>query len=225
MSFFQAAITSESNVVVKIEPYSELVCRKDEVADLTRRILEDGPECYPISVYGASGIGKSVLVRKVVYDSIEISRRFKRLAWITMMHPLNQEEFLRSIVSQFLACSPGWRKESVSRVKDMPGDKLATQILQLMEGGRSLVILDGLSTDEEWDQVKPYLWNAGDSKHSCTIVLTTKNVALAHHCSGNTNSLYKLDPLDVVAVRQLFYNKVHMLSGTSNVVFHSELSC
>ncbi|VAH86707.1 unnamed protein product [Triticum turgidum subsp. durum] len=209
----QAATTNEANVVIKIEPYSELVGRKAEVADLTRRILEDGPDCYPISVYGASGIGKSVLVKKVIYDSLEMSTRFEMLAWITMMRPFSQEEFLRSIISQFLACSPGGRQDSVSRTSNMSGDKLVTKILQLMEGGRSLVVLDGLSADEEWDQVKSCLWDDGNAKHSCTIVVTTTNAAVAHYCSGNKDTLCKLDPLDSAAVRQLFYHKVFKRDG------------
>nr|XP_045090334.1 disease resistance protein RGA5-like [Aegilops tauschii subsp. strangulata] len=212
MSSFQAA-TSESNVVIKIDPYSQFVGRREEVADLTKRILEDGPDCCPISVYGPSGIGKSLLMRKVVYDGQGISRRFERLAWITLVHPFNQEEFQQSIISQFQACSPGWRKESGSHIEDMAGDKLATKMFQLMKVGRSLVILDGLSEEEEWDQVKSCLWSSDGIKDNCTIVVTTTNPAVAHHCSGNRNSPYKLNPLDSAAVRQLFYHKVFKRDG------------
>jgi hypothetical protein len=91
----------------------------------------------------------------------------------------------------------------------MSHDELVTKISQLINyDERSLVIIDGLSTKEEWDQVKSCLWNDGNVGDTCTVIVTTTNVAAAYHCSGISNIVYMLRPLDNAAVRQLFYQKV-----------------
>jgi ATPase subunit of ABC transporter with duplicated ATPase domains len=210
MSAFQGATTNGLSVVIQIEPYSEFIGRKEDVAELTRWISENITEPWAISVYGASGIGKSTLVRKVVYESPDLSREIERRAWITMVHPFNPEDFLRSIISQFQACSsPGRSKEFETNIQNKSYGELVTEISQLMEGGeRSLVILDGLSTEEDWDQVKSCLWKDGDVSASYTFIVTTTNAAAAQLCSGNSNNVYTLSPLDSAAVRQLFYQKV-----------------
>jgi hypothetical protein len=209
MCAFQGATTNGLSVVIQIEPYSEFIGRKEDVTELTRWISENVTEPWPISVYGASGIGKSTLVRKVVYESPDLSREIERRAWITMVHPFNPEEFLCSIISQFQACSSSRRSKEFENIQNKSHDELVTEISQLMEGGeRSLVILDGLSAEEDWDQVKSCLWNDGDIGATCTVIVTTTNAAAAQHCSGNSNNVYTLSPLGSAAVRQLFYQKV-----------------
>uniref|UniRef100_A0ACD5VKG5 Uncharacterized protein n=1 Tax=Avena sativa TaxID=4498 RepID=A0ACD5VKG5_AVESA len=207
--------TKGLGVVIKMEPYSEFIGRKDDVAEITRWISENVTELRPISVYGASGIGKSTLVRKVVYESPDLTSEIQRRAWITMAHPFNPEDFLRSIISQFQACSsPGRSKKSEINIQNMSHDHLVTEVSQLMEGGgRSVVIVDGLSAQEEWDQVKSCLCNDGDVGATCTVIVTTTNAAAAQHCSGSSNNVYTLSPLDSAAVRQLFYQKVFQRDG------------
>ncbi|XP_048549302.1 disease resistance protein Pik-2-like [Triticum urartu] len=215
MSSFQGATASGISVVIQIEPYSEFIGRKKDVAELTRWISENVTEPWPISVYGPSGVGKSTLVRKVVYESPDLSSEIQRRAWITMMQPFNQQDFLRSIISQFQACSSlGRSTQSEINIQNMSEDELVTEISQLAAGdGRSLVIIDRLSAQEEWDQVKSCLWNDGDGGATCTVIVTTTNAAAAHHCSGNSNNMYKLSPLDSAAVRQLFYQTVFQHDG------------
>ncbi|XP_048533026.1 disease resistance protein RPM1-like isoform X1 [Triticum urartu] len=211
----QGATASGISVVIQIEPYSEFIGRKKDVAELTRWISENVTEPWPISVYGPSGVGKSTLVRKVVYESPDLSSEIQRRAWITMMQPFNQQDFLRSIISQFQACSSlGRSTQSEINIQNMSEDELVTEISQLAAGdGRSLVIIDRLSAQEEWDQVKSCLWNDGDGGATCTVIVTTTNAAAAHHCSGNSNNMYKLSPLDSAAVRQLFYQTVFQHDG------------
>ncbi|RLM58870.1 Disease resistance protein RPM1 [Panicum miliaceum] len=79
-----------------------------------------------------------------------------------------------------------------------------------MGDGRSLLVVDGLSAEEEWDQVKSCLWpEFGTNSGSCTAIVTTVSAAVARHCSENRSSLmYKLSPLNRAAAHQLFYQKV-----------------
>ncbi|PUZ45101.1 hypothetical protein GQ55_8G193500 [Panicum hallii var. hallii] len=192
--------------VIKVEPYSEFVGRNEEVQELTRWISLNKSECASLSVYGASGIGKSTLVRNV-YNSTELLRMFQRRAWIAMVHPFNKEEFLRDTISQFKAYRV---QESKSGIKNKSSDDLVTEVCQLMGDGRSLLVVDGLSAEEEWDQVKSCLWpEFGTSSGSCTAIVTTVSAAVARHCSENRSSLmYKLSPLNRAAAHQLFYQKV-----------------
>ncbi|PAN42931.1 hypothetical protein PAHAL_8G198400 [Panicum hallii] len=188
--------------VIKVKPYSEFVGRDKEVEELTRCISLNESECASLSVYGASGIGKSTLVRNV-YNSTTVLRIFQRRAWVAMVHPFNKEEFLRDTISQFKAYRV---QESKSGIKNKSSDDLVTEVCQLMGDGRSLLVVDGLSAEEEWDQIKSCLWpNSG----SCTAIVTTASAAVARHCSENRSSLmYKLRPLNRAAAHQLFYQKV-----------------
>jgi hypothetical protein len=203
MCSFQGATTDRGfSEVIKVEPYSEFVGRNEEVEELTRWISLNESECASLSVYGASGIGKSTLVRNV-YNSTKLLRMFQRRAWIAMVHPFNKEEFLRDTISQFKAYRV---QESKSGIKNKSSDDLVTEVCQLMGDGRSLLVVDGLSAEEEWDQIKSCLWpNSG----SCTAIVTTASAAVARHCSENRSSLmYKLRPLNRAAAHQLFYQKV-----------------
>ncbi|CAL5053709.1 unnamed protein product [Urochloa decumbens] len=205
--------TSGFNQVIKIEPYSEFVGRNEEAQELTRRISWDNLERAALSVvYGANGIGKSTLVRSV-YDSRGICWMFERRAWITVMHPFNKEEFLRDVLSQFQAgCSLGWKKvhQSETGVKNKSCDNLVDEICHLMEDGRSLLVVDGLSAKEEWDQVKSCLQTEFGTYADCTVIVTTTSDDVAIHCSGNSSFTCKLSPLHSAAVHQLFYQKVFM---------------
>jgi len=157
-------------------------------------------------MYGASGIGKSTLVR-TVYSSTELIRVFQRRAWITMVHPFNKEEFLRDTISQFKAYHRV--RESKSGIKNKSCDDLVIEICQLMEDRRSLLVVDGLSAEEEWDQVKSCLWTEfGANSGSCTVIVTTTSAAVARHCSGDSNLMYELSPLNSAAAQRLFYQKV-----------------
>ncbi|CAN6374738.1 unnamed protein product [Urochloa humidicola] len=205
--------TSGFNQIIKIEPYSEFVGRNEEALELARQISWDNPERSALSVvYGGNGIGKSTLVRSV-YDTRELCWMFERRAWINVMHPFNKEEFLQEMLSQFQAgCSLGWRKvqESKTGVKNKSCDDLVVEICLLMEESRSLLVVDGLSAKEEWDQVKWCLQTEFGTGAGCTVIVTTTSDNVAIHCSGNSSFICKLSPLDSASVHQLFYQKVFM---------------
>ena len=207
MCSYQGGNTSRGfSEVIKIPPYLEFVGRNEEVEKLIGWISPKKSECAALSVYGASGIGKSTLVRNV-YNSTELIRAFQRRAWIAMLHPFNKEEFLRDTISQFKAYHRV--RESKSGIKNKSCDDLVTEICQLMEDRRSLLVVDGLSAEEEWDQVKSCLWTElGANSGSCTVIVTTTSAAVARHCSGDSNLMYELSPLNSAAAHRLFYQKV-----------------
>ncbi|KAF8694186.1 hypothetical protein HU200_038312 [Digitaria exilis] len=97
--------------------------------------------------------------------------------------------------------------ESETGDKNKSCDELVTEICQLMEDGRSLVVVDGLSAKEEWDQVKSCLQTKFGTDASCTVIVTTTSVDVASHCSGHSTFKLKLSPLDSAAIHQLFYQK------------------
>jgi hypothetical protein len=216
---FQGATTSRGFLeVIKIEPYSEFVGRNEDVEKLTRMISlnnNTNTESMAFSVNGASGIGKSTLVRNV-YDSTELCMLFERRAWIKIVQPFNREDFLRETVSQFQArCSLGGRKGTETKNKSC--DDLVTEICQLMEDGRSLLVVDGLTAAEEWNQVKSCLWTEFGRNGSCVVIVTTTSAAVASHCSGDSSFMYKLDPINTAAAHQLFYQKVCIYETWSNL--------
>jgi hypothetical protein len=54
-----------------------------------------------ISVWGTSGVPGETSIIKMAYDDLERKKKFECHAWIRIMHPFNQTEFVQNIVQQF----------------------------------------------------------------------------------------------------------------------------
>lgn len=212
-----------------LEEY-QVVGRDAAISDVIKLICQESEQRQVISVWGMGGIGKTTLVRSV-YGSEELSGKFQKRAWVTVLHPFNPEEFFRSLALR-LHTDIVQKKLNAVQIADNTGKDarlvgddvqkklnvmqiadLKKETSELLESGTYLIVLDDLSSDREWDSIIPHLLARGGKKSR--IIITTRDASVARRCCME----YKLKPLGDDAALDLFKKKVRM--GTYQTIYHA----
>ena len=94
--------TGQSNMASETMSSTEEVRRQHEKAklDLIQLINMKDENLRVISVWGTSGVLQETSIIKMAYDDLE-RKKFVYHAWIRIMHPFNQTEFVKNIIEQF----------------------------------------------------------------------------------------------------------------------------
>lgn len=157
-----------------------------------------------ISICGMIGIGKTALVQSV-YLCEDVINFFTHRAWITMSNSLNKVELLREVLQQFKSDHPGLYSRK-------PLHEMRLELIDFYEKNlhnqpfRCLIVLDGLSTTDEWDLVYSSLIME-DYNVALRIILTTRELQVANYCSKN-DYVYNLSRLHEDDANKLFRLKV-----------------
>ncbi|VAI41688.1 unnamed protein product [Triticum turgidum subsp. durum] len=162
--------------------------RSSEV-DLCKLITSNAVDLRVISVWGTSGdVGKTSSIKEV-YDDPEVLKRFGFFAWIRLMHPFNPQEFLWSMVRQFYENSrdevgKAEQETSVganvlSKMEKMDQSDLIRVFNAQLCSNSYLVVINDLSTIEEWHCIKKYF---PDNKKQSRIIVSTQQVEIASLC-------------------------------------------
>ena len=157
-----------------------------------------------ISVWGMGGIGKTTLVR-TVYRSQQLGE-WKR-AWATALRPFSPDALLRNLCLQLLIgiqedSMAGGDTQKKKNVGTMGFQDMIIELSQLLEKQKCLIVLDDLSSNQEWDSIKDYLAKAR------RVILTTREKTVAKHCSGDDRNMHCLNGLEDDAAFELFKKKV-----------------
>ncbi|EEE56988.1 hypothetical protein OsJ_06728 [Oryza sativa Japonica Group] len=170
--------------------------REMEKSHLIQLVSQDGENHHIISIWGMIGVGKTSFIRSV-YESEEITSMFEQCAWVTVSHPFNLHNFITSLAHEldsndFSVLGNGLQKseESIKASKR-----------------RCLLVLDDVSSIEEWSLIKPHLPSETNTK----IIVTTREASIAEHCSMTCKNIYKLEGLKEDAALALFKNKAFLL--------------
>ena len=193
-----------------LEEY-HLIGRDKEIFDIIDLISnKDIRFGQVISVWGMGGLGKTTLVNGV-YQSPKISDKFERRAFVTIMRPFNAADLLRSLVVQLQEESTTKEellKNSASKIGSlatMGVEALTNQLKRLLEIKRCLIVLDDLSSIAEWDDIiQGFCWIGKTTR----IIVTTRKENIAHHCSGNDETVHSLEVLKEEDALNLFSQKV-----------------
>jgi predicted AAA+ superfamily ATPase len=167
---------------------SQLIGREKEKAEIIKLITIEDSQLEVISVYGMGGLGKTTLVRDVYQDE-KLNGMFEKRACATIMRPFNSKELLQNLSSQF-----GY-KDVPEMDKELPGKKY-------------LIVLDDLSSNAEWDTIRPHF---PAMETSSRIIVTTRVKDIAIHCSKKHEQIYKLKILEDKNALDLFIKKVHIV--------------
>ncbi|WVZ91893.1 LOW QUALITY PROTEIN: hypothetical protein U9M48_038006 [Paspalum notatum var. saurae] len=163
--------------------------------DLVPLICKNDPELRVIAVWGASGDPrKTSLVRKA-YDDLRRNEEegFKCYAWIRVVHPFNLTEFLKCVVRQLFYMNSleeavktteaetalGFRVHK--EMETMDQHRLVDAFKENMTQKRYLIVLNELSTIEDWDLIKTYFPN---NKKGSRIIVSTDQAEVASLCAG-----------------------------------------
>nr|ALO70078.1 NBS-LRR-like resistance protein [Oryza sativa] len=167
--------------------------REMEKSHLIQLVSQNGENHHIISIWGMIGVGKTSFIRSV-YESEEITSMFEQCAWVTVSHPFNLHNFITSLAHEldsndFSVLGNGLQKseESIKASKR-----------------RCLLVLDDVSSIEEWSLIKPHLPSETNTK----IIVTTREASIAEHCSMTCKNIYKLEGLKEDAALALFKSKV-----------------
>ena len=166
--------------------------QKDKAkVDLSQLFNEGNEDLTVIAVWGTSGLLGQTVVIKGEYDNLKRSKKFELYAWIRIVHPFSPLEFLQCIMSQFYRTS----FEQAGKVQEETN--IGTQILMKMGAMKQddlvdsfskhvnkksyLIVLNDLSTIEEWDAIKEYFPN---NRQGSRIVISTEHGEVASLCAG-----------------------------------------
>ncbi|VAI41690.1 unnamed protein product [Triticum turgidum subsp. durum] len=187
--------------------------RSSEV-DLCKLITSNAVDLRVISVWGTSGdVGKTSSIKEV-YDDPEVLKRFGFFAWIRLMHPFNPQEFLWSMVRQFYENSrdevgKAEQETSVganvlSKMEKMDQSDLIRVFNAQLCSNSYLVVINDLSTIEEWHCIKKYF---PDNKKQSRIIVSTQQVEIASLCPEKPYQVSELKQFSSDQTIFLFHKK------------------
>ncbi|CAL4950963.1 unnamed protein product [Urochloa decumbens] len=150
---------------------------REPQGDLTQLLTKEDGGLQVISIWGTGGgyPGMASIIWSAYADK-DTSNTFTCRAWVKLRHPFNPRGFVRSVMAQFHASKPQ---------EDKQGDVIPVDVLKMMKCKQGvllpefvtyvnekkyLLVLEGLSTMEEWNAIKTFFPNRNNG--SCIIVST-----------------------------------------------------
>ncbi|XP_066374121.1 disease resistance protein PIK6-NP-like [Miscanthus floridulus] len=110
--------------------------------------VDDGPQVF--SVWGST-VGDDLSTASILTEAYwdpKICEKFKSRAWVKLMHPFNQDEFVKSLLAQFYASSSHQANAGVdfwTRMKpEVTEEDKLPKLMQKMSEQRYLVVLENV---------------------------------------------------------------------------------
>ncbi|XP_039834307.1 uncharacterized protein LOC120695052 [Panicum virgatum] len=209
--------------------------QKDKAkVDLSQLINDGNENLIVIAVWGTGGFLGQTVVIKGEYDNLKRSKKFELYAWIRIVHPFNPLEFLHCIMRQFYGTSFEQVKKTqqkanigaqvIKKMGAMKQDELLDAFTEHVSEKNYLIMLDDLSTIDEWDAIKEYFPN---NKKGSRIIISTEHGEVASLCAGQESVVSELKQSSVDQSIFASYNKVLQsqttlmkLGSSSSVVIH-----
>jgi hypothetical protein len=169
--------------------------------DLVQLVNEEDIDLRVIAVWGTSAnLGQTSIIR-AVYENSNIKSKFTCRAWVRIMHPFNLEDFIYSLVEQFHAT--GGVNVLLERKKTV--QELTEAFDGFVNKRRYLIVINDLSTIEEWDQVKRCFPNNNTGSR---IIVSTQQVEVASLCVGQQSIVSELKQWSADQNIYAFHEKV-----------------
>ncbi|WKA12745.1 hypothetical protein VitviT2T_030102 [Vitis vinifera] len=162
----------------------ELVGIERRTSDLLDRLMKEASKRLVISVVGASGSGKTILIKKVC-ESEGVKGHFECHAWVS--HSTSCKDTCEKICKEMGVPVP-------------PGGKIEENLVNYLEDKRYLVVLDG-GWKEDWCNCINILPDNGNGSR---VIFSTCRLDLVSKCSDD---FYNLDPLSGNEAWELFCKK------------------
>ncbi|KAG2562905.1 hypothetical protein PVAP13_8KG301500 [Panicum virgatum] len=199
------AMAGQANLIAAaifgVEEARRAAKHENQRVDLVQLISKDDKDLRVIAVWGTSGdIGQTTIIREA-YANPDVQSKFPGRAWVRVMHPFSPKDFVQSLVNQFQAA------EGVENLLET--EKTATELTQefnrFVNEKRCLIVLNDISTIEEWDRIKKCFRN---KRNGSRIVVSTSQVEVASLCAGQESQASELKQLSEDQTLYAFYNKV-----------------
>jgi hypothetical protein len=167
-------------------------------ADLVHLVNNGSEKLGVIAVWGTSGdLGQTSVIR-AAYDHAHVRSRFPCRAWVRVTDPFSPREFVQSLVDQFTS-------DVGVHVLLETEKELATEFSRYVEDNRYLIVLNNVSTIEQWDRIKICFPN---KMKGSRIIVSTTQVEVANLCPGQEIQVSELSQLSADQTLYAFYDKV-----------------
>ncbi|TVU04827.1 hypothetical protein EJB05_47962, partial [Eragrostis curvula] len=168
--------------------------------DLVDLISKEGEDLRVIAVWGTSGdLGMASIVN-AAYENPSIKKKFSCRAWARVMHPFNPSDFVHSLVKQFRSAEG----VDILLETEKTGQELAEEFSRYVNERSYLIVLNDLSTFEEWNEIKICFPN---NMKGSRIILCTPQVEVASLCAGQESLVLELKQLSVDQTIYAFYER------------------
>jgi hypothetical protein len=154
------------------------------------------------------GVGKTSVIRDI-YKGREVNHIFGEQAFVTVLRPFKLENILRSLAFQLYAMkgSMDFIDDSNTDIALMGVEDLTDVLLMMRSQEKScLIVLDGLSSTMEWDEILPTFLAMRNPR--LVIVITTRQEDIAKHCCRKPECIRFLNGLEEEDACNLFTEKV-----------------
>jgi hypothetical protein len=129
------------------------------------------------------------------------------------MHPFSPKEFIRSLLEEAVGVDFLMETEKT-------GQALVEEFLAYVNDKRCLIVLDDLSTIQEWNRVRKCF---PINKKGNRVIVSTTNAEVASLCVGQNSVVAELKQLSVDQTIYAFYVEV-ILNFHANILYYSSSS-
>ncbi|OEL23307.1 hypothetical protein BAE44_0015673 [Dichanthelium oligosanthes] len=186
-------------------------------ASLTQLLTKrESGELRVISVWGSGGgdLGVTPIVWDAYIDE-ETCKSFACRAWVKLRRPFNPQEFVKSLTAQFFANTCQEQAGAIvaldvqKKMEAKQGDLLA-EFAKLVNEKRFLVVLEDLSTMEEWNAITTFFPKGNKGS---VIVVSTLHFEVASLSVGHPYRVLHLNQLSAQHSVYAFYKMVSQHHG------------
>ncbi|CAN6924414.1 unnamed protein product [Brassica oleracea] len=142
-----------------------LVGLEENVEQLVGYLAEEDSSSQVVSITGMGGIGKTTLARQVFNHEI-VKSHFPGLAWVSISQQFTRKYVWQTILRKL-------RREY--KVLEMTEDELQEELVRLLGIQKTLIVLDDIWREGDWDIIKPIFPRHKGWK----ILLTSRNEGVA----------------------------------------------
>ncbi|CAA7024091.1 unnamed protein product [Microthlaspi erraticum] len=147
---------------------SDLVGIEENVRKLVGYLVKEDT-FQVVSITGMGGVGKTTLSRQV-FNHEMVKHHFDGLAWVCVSQDFTQLSVWQTILRSLRP------NEEEKKISEMAESTLHDEVFQLLERSKSLIVLDDIWKEEDWDLIRPIF----PSRKGCwKVLLTSRNENVA----------------------------------------------
>ncbi|GER34179.1 NBS-LRR type resistance protein [Striga asiatica] len=171
-----------------------LVGLENELSRLKGKLVGESSRLNVVAVVGMAGIGKTTLVDRAFHDP-SIGRFFHYRAWANVGPGRDPREVIAELLGP--TASKFSQESSYSQLTEF--------MFRNLKGRKYLIVLDGLTETEAWDDLKSLFPNDDNGSR---VVLTTRLRKVALHASGSIRNIHETSFLGIEECWNLLRNIV-----------------
>ncbi|XP_062182896.1 disease resistance protein PIK6-NP-like [Phragmites australis] len=203
------AAATERSAIFGVVDARRAAKQDSQRVDLVQLINNEDEDLKVIAVWGTNDdMGQTSIIR-AAYENLDVQSKFPVRAWMRVMHPFNPKGFVQSLVNQFHAAEG---VEDLLETEKTDNQVLAQEFNGYVNKKRYLIVLNDLSTIEEWDQIKKWFRN---NKKGSRIVVSTLQIEVASLCVGQESQASELKQLSAGQTLYAFYDKGYQNGNNS----------